>query len=192
MPTFTYDVPLNAVGTTVIADILRHPLPSSQQAFSPKLKSWVPILSEVKCADINSYGSELSGAFTGHPEDTLPIFDKGKGKAQESSRESFAMVGTAKSMETDGPHSAGPSSPNIRSARMLQHKPPSVNPAYAEYGCRKVSRQPVWTEWFTHRSTEHWDTPPPDRPGHIDNNTLFVLVNPDIEADIERADLQRQ
>ncbi|KAF9067763.1 hypothetical protein BDP27DRAFT_1422622 [Rhodocollybia butyracea] len=107
MPTFTYDVPLNAVGTTVIAfpslvseqefqDILRHPLPSSQQAFSLKLKSWVPILSEVKCADINLYGSELSGAFTGHPEDTLPIFDKGKGKAQESSRELFAMVGYAK------------------------------------------------------------------------------------------------
>ncbi|KAF9066540.1 hypothetical protein BDP27DRAFT_1365595 [Rhodocollybia butyracea] len=185
MPTFTYDVPLNAVGTTVIAfpslvseqefqDILRHPLPSSQQTFSPKLESWVPILSEVKCADINLYGSELSGAFMGHPEDTLPIFDKGKGKAQESSRESFAMVGTAKSMETDDLD--GPSSHIIRPTRMLQHKPPSVNPAYAEYGCRKVSRQPVWTEWFTHRSTKHWDTPPPDRPGHIGNNTLSPEV----------------
>ncbi|KAF9063374.1 hypothetical protein BDP27DRAFT_1426978 [Rhodocollybia butyracea] len=184
MLTFTYDVPLNAVGTTVIVfpslvseqefqDILRHPLPSLQQTFSPTLESWVPILSEVKCADINSYGSELSGAFTGHCEDALPIFDKDQGKALDSSRELFAIVRAAKLTEIDR-HSPSPSSPVI-----------SVNPAYDHYGCRKVSRQLIWTEWFMHRSAKHWGTPPPDCPSHIENNTLFVLVNPDIEADIQ-------
>ncbi|KAF9053984.1 hypothetical protein BDP27DRAFT_1373345 [Rhodocollybia butyracea] len=183
MPTFTYDVPLNAVGTTVseqeFQDILRHPLPSSQQTFSPKLESWVPILSEVKCADINSYGSELSGAFTGHREDALPIFDKDQGKALDSSRESFAIVRN---------HSYDYLS-ELQSRRRLIAICPvpapllsvSTPPTIIMVAAKSLNSSSGPSGSCT---AEHWGTPPPDRPSHIENNTLFVLVNPDIEADI--------
>lgn len=35
-----------------------------------------------------------------------------------------------------------------------------------------------------YRSTEPLDTPPPGRPNHVENNTLFVLANPDAEETI--------
>ncbi|KAF9062886.1 hypothetical protein BDP27DRAFT_1368510 [Rhodocollybia butyracea] len=48
----------------------------------------------------------------------------------------------------------------------------------------KVTGKDIWTEWFMHHSTKYLRTPPPNCPGHLQNHTLFVLVNPDIEADI--------
>lgn len=56
---------------------------------------------------------------------------------------------------------------------------------YANYGRAKVSRRPVWAQWFIHRSTQHLHYPPPLPPADCpEDNTLFVLVNTDIETDI--------
>ncbi|KAF9062089.1 hypothetical protein BDP27DRAFT_1428293 [Rhodocollybia butyracea] len=137
---------------------------------------------------LNSAGTTM--VITAKVESPLPILPA----AVSTEINSYVEFGTAimypYQAENLSEHvcSGDPSYSTIGPARTPQHKgftpQESIDSAYTHFNSCKVAGKDIWTEWFTHHSTEYLQTPPPNRPGHIQNRTLFVLVNPDIEADI--------
>ncbi|KAJ3979817.1 hypothetical protein F5890DRAFT_1558304 [Lentinula detonsa] len=212
MPAFKYDVPMNPVGTTIIAfpslvsefqfeNILKLPLRASPKPIPAEMERHRPVLPPYNPA--GDLTEPDSPAFQPH---------KGKEKARQSllEQDSTSSIHSTtvntrtrlrprktKSVHSDSADSSSGSIVVRRTYRTSQHKltapypcPATTtamqNSAYANFGYHKVARKPIWARWFLHRNTQHLQYPPPIPPGHRypEDNTLFVLVNIDIEADI--------
>ncbi|KAJ3756766.1 hypothetical protein EV360DRAFT_71712 [Lentinula raphanica] len=213
MPKFVYDVPKNPTGTTLIAfpslneaDILHQSLYTSSEpkaALSTTSSLEDRPVVKLEIADRMAMVESQAEVARAKAFDTSsPIMKAAPHQphyhTRQSERLSLSTHGSISSStsfllsSSSSKHSSNHGRYRRRRVVGPYPLPPDVNTQSQERGgvysnqySAKVKGREIWTQWFSHRSSEQLDYPPnPPADLQLVNNVLFVHIHTDLEASI--------